>query len=270
MWDTFIHRWLKLPYTLNVYSDRGSKKPQATVLLIHGIGNTGAAWDEVEKLLPDTIRVVSIDLLGFGDSPHPAWAMYNVKTQARSLMATFLKLRIRGPIAVVGHSLGALVAVEMAKRYPLIVRSLVLFSPPFYQVDETMRILPNIDKMLRDLYRLAKRHPEQIIKISALALKLGFLNKSFSLTEENAAIYMNALEASIINQTSLDDAVKLKVPMRIVYGKLDPVIVPRNLRYLARHNPSVALSSVLASHEVKGRFVRIAATEITKAATSRN
>jgi pimeloyl-ACP methyl ester carboxylesterase len=197
--------------------------------------------------------LVTIDLLGFGQSQRPAWAVYDAKTQARAVAATFLKLRLTGRVIIVGHSLGALVAVEIAKRYPLLVRSLVLCSPPFYRVDAVKRrLLPGSDKVLANMFRLATRHPEEFIKISGVAMRLGLVNKSFSLTRDDAPSYMNALEATIINQTSLGDAVKLKVPMQLLYGRLDPVVVVKNLRYLVKNNSHAQLTTLLTGHEVKG------------------
>jgi len=211
----------------------------------------------VVDMLPKNYRIITIDLLGFGKSPQPAWATYDARRQARAVVATYLRLRIRGRVIIVGHSLGALVAVEIARRYPLLVKSLVLCSPPFYKVDEKKRrLLPGSDQIRQDMYRLAKKHPEQFIAISKLAVKLGLVNKSFNLTRDNADTYMNALEATIINQTSLQDATKLTLPIHIIYGRLDPIVVVKNLRYLAKTNKNVSLSAVIAAHEVKGPFVK--------------
>lgn len=267
MLEHVAHRWLRVPYTLHVHTNQRVKNPQATVLFLHGIGNSSAAWDEVVGKLPGTINVVSIDLLGFGNSPRPSWAIYDAKTQARSVLATLLKLRITRPIILVGHSLGALVAVEVAKRYPLLVRSLVLFSPPFYRIDnQTRRVIPSADNMRKEVYRLVKERPDQFIRITSLALKLGLLNRSFTLTEKTAPIYFNALEASILNQTSLNDAIKLThLPIEVVYGRFDPVISAQNLKYLKKHNPRVNLIPILTSHEIVGPFVDTAASTIIKA-----
>lgn len=264
MLEQIAHRWLRIPYSLNVHVNRRPKKPIATVLFIHGIGHSGAAWDEVVAKLPDNLHIITIDLLGFGKSPRPTWAVYDAKTQTRSVLATFLKLRIKGPVILAGHSLGALVAVEIAKRYPILVDSLILFSPPFYRADNNShRFIPSADKMRREIYYLVKNHPEQLMRIASLAIKLGLLNKSFSLTEQDAPIYMNAFEASILNQTSLEDAINLpRIPIHIVYGRLDPVIRPRNLRYLAKKNQNVQLRPVLASHEIVGPFVDVAVKAI--------
>lgn len=257
MWDTFAHRWLRLPYTLHVHDDvRRAKKPRATVLFIHGIGNTGASWGDVIRALPDDLRLVSIDLLGFGQSKSPAWAVYNAKTQARSVLATYFRLRISGQVIIVGHSLGALVAVEIAKRYPLLVKSVILCSPPFYREDPVKRrLFPGSDRMLKRLYARMVTHPEELLAISRVLKRLGLVNKSFNLTRDNSSSYIGALEASIINQTAFDDAVRLKIPVHILYGRLDPAVIHRNLKAVVQRNPNAKLTTLLAGHEVVGPFI---------------
>ena len=97
MLNTIIHRWLRVPYTLNIYANRRVKRPKATVLFLHGIGNSGAAWQEVIDRLPSDIRVISIDLLGFGKSSRPNHATYNATTQARAVIATLLRAYLQSP-----------------------------------------------------------------------------------------------------------------------------------------------------------------------------
>jgi pimeloyl-ACP methyl ester carboxylesterase len=265
MWDKIIHSWLRVPYTLYVTVDRKVRKPRATVVFIHGIGLSARAWDEVIANMPADVRVITIDLLGFGQSPKPHWAIYNVRLQARMIIATFLRLRLNGPVILVGHSLGALVSVELAKRYPLLVKSLVLCSPPFYKPDATTkRLLPHADKILKDIYKAIQKYPDQFIKISQLAVKYGLVNKGFNLTKDDAHSYMGALEASIINQTSLYDAVKLKKPMRIIHGALDAVVIGKNLKYLVRHNPLAKMTVVMAGHEVRGLYVPVVINAINE------
>ena len=257
MWDRIFHQFLHVPYRLHVTIDRKVKKPRATVLFIHGIGLSSQAWSDVVDKLPTDIRIITIDLLGFGKSPKPTWAIYNVRMQARTIVATFLRLNIRGPVILVGHSLGALVSVEIAKRYPMLIKSLILCSPPFYRQDlASKRLVPHTDAILKDIYKAIQKHPEQFIKISQLALKYGLINKSFDLSDDNVHSYMSALEASIINQTSLQDAVKLKrIPIQLIHGALDAVVIAKNLKYLARHNPNATFSTVMAGHEVRGLYI---------------
>ena len=132
-----FHQYLGVPYRLNIRELRKVKKPRATLLFIHGIGSSGAEWQEVIKHIPQDVSIVTIDLLGFGESPRPEWARYDASEQAKAVIATLLRNRVATRMVVVGHSLGALVAVEVARKYPLLVKSLVLCSPPFYAADET-------------------------------------------------------------------------------------------------------------------------------------
>lgn len=264
MLDQIVHRWLRIPYTLNVHTNHKVRKPRATVLFIHGIGNSGEAWDKVIRRLPADIRVITIDLLGFGSSPKPRWAVYNVHRQARSVMMTYLRLRLSGRIVVVGHSLGALVAVELAKRYPRIVASLVLCSPPFLNPDPlTRKLIPSTEKVVKDIFRSVRRFPDQFMKISMLAAKYGLINRSFRLTDEDVHAYMGALEASILNQTSLHDAEQLQLPIKILYGTLDPVVVTRNIKQLGKKRDNIELKSVVIGHEVRRQYI----TAVVKAIT---
>lgn len=257
MFDAFIHKWLHVPYALHVRTHHYATKPRATLVFIHGLGTTGAAWNSVIKELPKDVTVISIDLLGFGESPHPAWATYSAKTQARSVIATLLTLRLTSSVILVGHSMGSLVAVEIAKRYPLLVRSLILCSPPFYKMEtEAKSLFPNGDKILLDLFKYSKDHPESFVKIAELALRYGLVNTEFAVTSETVGTYMAALEASIINQTSLNDAKRLTVPMKLIMGQLDPVVIKRNLKELVQGNKNRELTTVIAAgHEVRGRLV---------------
>ncbi len=254
MFDTFLHSWLHVPYTLKVRYIQRPRKPRATLLFMHGLGNTADAWSSVIDNLSGDVRIVTIDMLGFGQSPSPRWAMYDATTQARSVRATLLKLRIMGPVIVVGHSLGALVGIEMATRYPRLVDRMILCSPPLY-IDKKGR-LPHSDSLLRQLYASAEQHPDRFLRLAAFAMRYNLVNKSFNVSHENIATYMSTLRSMIINQTSLEDAYKLDIPTIMLRGTLDPFVVGKNLNALQKKNPHVTVKSVIAGHEVRGNFVR--------------
>lgn len=252
----FVHRYLKVPYTLHVKEFQSPKRPRATFVFIHGIGNTLHSWDEVVALMPKDVRLIGVDLLGFGKSPKPDWAVYDAKTQARSVGITLLGLRMAHQPILVGHSLGALVAVEVAKRYSLVPRRLVLCSPPFYKPQSGQGRLASGDDMLRELYRIARKHPDQLEALSPTAVKLGLANKSLNITKDNVNSYLGALEASIINQTSLQDVAKLKMPIDIVYGALDPVVIKKHITTLAKEHDTITATRLMAGHEVVGGYVK--------------
>lgn len=257
MYDHIVHRWLRIPYTLHTRIAQNPQRPRATLLMIHGIGNNGHAWDDVIAKLPDDLRIVTIDLLGFGESPRPNWVSYDAHEQARSILHTYFSLRIPGQVIVVGHSLGSLIGVEIARRYPLLVRSLVLVSPPFYRPEnpDTHELLPTPDTMLRNIYRKAAQKPEKFVQVAAVAMKYKLINNVFSVTDENISSYMATLNTAIVNQTSFDDVQKLTLPITLLHGRLDPVVVSANLTYLARTMPNVTLTHVVAGHEVVGPMI---------------
>ena len=260
----FIHRRLKIPYTLYVRENRRGKKSRLTILFLHGIGDTGKIWQPIIEQLPEEYRVVTIDLLGFGHSPQPTWGELNVGTQARSVATTILKLRNIGPVLVVGHSMGGLIAVEIARRHPRIVKGLILCSPPLYKPPGGKLHLLSRDEQLRRMYRRVKKHPEQFLKLVTLAIKYHLINANHEITPENIDSYISALESSIISQSSLDDAQQLKQPVRVLHGVFDPVVVRANLRAIARNNPKIAMKHIFASHEIKGSYVQAVVTAVSE------
>lgn len=259
----FIHKYLGVPYTLNVHEFHSPKRPRETIVFLHGIGNTLHSWDEVVKGLPKDVRVIGIDLLGFGKSPRPEWAKYDAKTQARSVGITLLSMRLARQPIIVGHSLGALVAVHVARRYSLLSKRLILCSPPFYGPELLPGKIKSPDDMLRKIYQIAKKQPEQLVKFAPLAVKLGLANKSLNITDDTIGSYIGALEASIINQTALDDIQRLRMPIDIFYGTFDPVVIKKHITALGKERQSISVIRVPYGHEVVGGYAKRLATHIS-------
>lgn len=266
MHDRLLHRWLRVPYRLHVDTVQDPPNPRATLLMIHGIGNNGHAWDDVIHQLPHDIRVITVDLLGFGRSPRPAHIQYSAREQARSILHSYFMLGIPDQLIVVGHSLGALVAVEIATRYPLLVRSLVLVSPPFYRPEDpaTKTLLRKPDAILRNLYTTIQKYPDDFVRVASIAMKYKLVNNVFSVTTDTVDSYMATLQTAIVNQTAMDDIERLTLPIILVQGRLDPVVVAANLSYLARTKPNITLRRVMGSHEITGQMVPAVAHAVVR------
>lgn len=102
--------------------------PLPPVLLIHGFGANLNQWRHNLPALSRVAPVYAIDLLGFGDSEKAA-TLYGAELWAAQV-ADFIQLVIGQPVALVGHSLGALVALTAAHNHPDWVEQLALITLP--------------------------------------------------------------------------------------------------------------------------------------------
>ncbi len=101
----------------------------APVVFLHGLGGTHRYWTCVRPYWQvPARRTVLVDLLGFGDSPQP-WMRYTVERHIEALHACLAGER---QLTLVGHSLGAALALAYGARYPGAVERLVLLSLPVY------------------------------------------------------------------------------------------------------------------------------------------
>jgi len=105
------------------YLERGQGEP---LLLIHGLGSSGADWALQARSLEQQFRLIVPDLPGSGHSdPLPAPA--RIEDMAAALWD--LCDHLRGPLLnVVGFSLGGAVGLEMALQRPESVRRLALIN----------------------------------------------------------------------------------------------------------------------------------------------
>lgn len=100
------------------------------VVLLHGFGTCAFLWRAVAPQLASAGRtVVSIDLLGFGESDRPADVSYSLSAQADYVDRALTALRL-GEVCVAGQDTGALVALLLAAQEPDRVRKLALLEPP--------------------------------------------------------------------------------------------------------------------------------------------
>lgn len=101
--------------------------PGGPVLFLHGIGSRGFGWEEVADALPDP-EILAWDAPGYGESrplESPDAAPADFAERAVALLAAAGMARA----TIVGHSLGALIAGAIARRFPDRVASLFLADP---------------------------------------------------------------------------------------------------------------------------------------------
>lgn len=88
-----------------------------TVLLLHGVGEEASdIWQGIVPLLEKHYRVIYFDLPGFGRSDKGEKDYTPEKYAA--LVKWIADRHVRGPVSVIGHSLGGAVALFYAGAYP--------------------------------------------------------------------------------------------------------------------------------------------------------
>jgi len=112
------------------YMDVAPAKPNGrTVVLLHGKNFSGAYWEPtVRALSAEGYRVVAPDQIGFGKSSKPASYQFTFQTLAANTRALLDSLGV-GKFALVGHSMGGMLAARMALMYPERVERLALVNP---------------------------------------------------------------------------------------------------------------------------------------------
>ncbi|MER5933659.1 alpha/beta hydrolase [Streptomyces sp. NPDC002054] len=114
--------------TLTVRSRPPVREGLPPALYVHGLGGSSLNWSALMEQLEDTVDGEAVDLPGFGDSPPPTDRNYSVTGLAR-VVIRYLDASGRGPVHLIGNSLGGAVTTRIAAVRPDLVRSLTLVSP---------------------------------------------------------------------------------------------------------------------------------------------
>lgn len=229
---------------LAVALDRGEGP---IVVMLHGIENDGSFWNAVGAVLSHQHRAVSLDLLGFGQSPRPLDIPYSVDNQVASIRETLDALLGDGTtITLVGHSLGALVAAGYARRYPEQVDRLVLFAPPINnpEVQAGSARLDQARALFVDNFGALRERGSRLTRRRAVRGALG---------HERLARYepsLRSLKNVIERQTLASDLEATSIPVTVVHGTRDPFVVPEYIEALAQVRSGIDVRTVDAAHDI--------------------
>lgn len=213
------------------YMDVKPGKPNGkTVVLLHGKNFNGAYWRETAKVLSDKgYRVVIPDQVGFGKSSKPPYFQYTFQQLAQHTKGLLDSLGI-AKAAVLGHSMGGMLATRFALMYPETTWKLILENPigledwklkvPYQSVNDWYRreLGQSYDKIKN--YQLKSYYDNQWKPaydewVNVLA---GWtLNKDYSLIAWNAALTYDM----IFTQPVVYELEKLKVPTLLIIGTRD-------------------------------------------------
>lgn len=204
------------------------------VVLLHGIGSRAESWLPVADALGQCFRVIALDLRGHGHSAKPEVG-YLLPNYAADLDAALDVLGLERPL-VMGHSLGALVALTWAASTPDRARRVVAEDPPLRTTKEIVPAfegwqrlnaapVPDVaawfasehpgwtpEECLRRAEAICGVHPAVFAELRAEAeqnLAAGRVERLDSLAGIAAPVLVLRGDPALGSMTGADDAVRL-------------------------------------------------------------
>jgi pimeloyl-ACP methyl ester carboxylesterase len=74
-------------------------------------------------------QLFAVDLLGFGRSPKPVDSLYTLREHVEMIEKSVIEKYKLKQFHIVAHSLGSVLALALAVKYPGAIKSLTLLSP---------------------------------------------------------------------------------------------------------------------------------------------
>lgn len=251
------------------------------LVLIHGLAGAGSSWRRVAERLSDRYRVLVPDLLGFGRSPWPDIA-YSLDDH---LAAIERLIEARGlaeaRLGIGGHSMGAVLAAELAARRPARTAALVLVSLPYFRSAEEVR------QKAADMGTLARLTVTGHWAAGAVCAAMCALRPVLSFVaphvaphlpaqvardalRHNFASYSRSLRNLIVDHR-LDAtlAALADEPVRLIHGGRDRSAPLDNIRALVERSPAWRLEVVpTAGHDLPIAEPGLVARSIANAASA--
>lgn len=262
----YLYKWLHVPPRLHKSIDLGADDD--AVVLLHGIGRTGSVWSHVvEGLQRLPVRIVAFDLLGFGGSPKPQWSDYSTKDHTASVIAAIEKLGSKKPVILVGHSMGCLIAVKVARERPDLVDHLVLYEMPLYDGLPDKRIYRLRLAIYAKLYKQVLAFepafiPSQMKRTEKIARKIV----GFEVTPETWQPFIKSLRNTVLNQEAASDIKRLSMPVDVIYGTRDMLVIKGKPKQIYGEDlPHLTTLKVRARHSISAKASTLIVSRIQSA-----
>src|SRR5258708_5366101 len=221
------------------------------VIFLHGWASSSKMWAHLLPQLAADYRCWSLDLPGFGDSDKPATSWYTIPNYTLMVLE-FARLHGLGPLRLVGHSMGGLIALDLGARHPEQVERLVAINP-------VVTGRPRLRPLARPGY--SRRFLQWALRVSPpvmqplLAHPLGYrvtgLHPIRRRTEEFFKSTADSLLSSgraIIGYDLTPWLHRILAPTLIIVGDRDTNVSSREGRFAAGQIASAKLQVMRAGH----------------------
>jgi len=211
------------------YESFGRGRP---IIFLHGWLGSWRYWMQTMESLAIEHRVYALDLWGFGDSDKSE-NRFDIENYVSQLAGFITELGINSPI-LVGHALGAGVAIAYAHRYPENINKIVAVSLPLSAKHINARLTKiNQPSLLGKVFRW-NPIPSHEIETEAQRTAEYVIPRSLeSFNNSNIAEKINTLSCNVL----------------LVYGEKDEVVNPNTVQSLNNSNPRIkSITLPVAKH----------------------
>ncbi len=246
-----IIKEVSLPYAISdgvriYWQEQGEGDP---LLLIIGLGWASDMWHRTTPELSRRYRTILFDNRGIGRSDFPP-GPYSISAMADDAAAVLEAASLESA-HVFGHSMGGMIAQELALRHPRRVRSLILGStncggrhivraaPEVFSV-----LLERVTNPVDAFWALAPYIYDSSTPRENIQEDLEVKIRAFPTRES----YLAQLQA-IMSWESFGRLNSIRVPTLVIHGETDQLIPAKNADILAREIPGAKLVRLArASH----------------------
>jgi pimeloyl-ACP methyl ester carboxylesterase len=228
--DDFREGVVELPGVSLHYVERGAGRP---VVLLHGFTDSWHSFRLVLPALSDHARCLAYDHRGHGRSSRPGTG-YSADAFATDAVG-FVEALGLGRVALVGHSMGGLVARKVALARPDLVERLVLVAAPLWIDNTAVRL------MEADLARFGPAVPRAFAEEfqAACVCDRGAVPKWFfdACVDASAGVPPRVWREALAGMLADDHAGRLgeiRCPALVLGGKQDAFFGPHEQAELAR------------------------------------
>jgi pimeloyl-ACP methyl ester carboxylesterase len=144
--DAFVHI-----NELRLYYRQWGNPALAPVVLLHGGSAHVHWWDFFATAIADQYHVLALDLRGHGNSGHADPPAYRLEHYVEDLHA-FIEVISRHTVALIGHSLGGMIATAYSAAAPHRVQSLVIVDSALKMSSDGVRYMKRLRRLSQPVY----------------------------------------------------------------------------------------------------------------------
>ncbi len=185
------------------------KRMKPDVVLIHGTGAHAGLWSpQIQLLVQKGYRCFGVDLRGHGDTHEPGEPT-DLEVHMADLLESFDHYGVKFPAIFIGHSLGAILSVKLAERYPEMFQKILAVSMP-----------GKVPALVLGIVSFILNQPYKPLRGSLIHRCLTLRQQIFFETSQHS---LQQIIAELKEINLLDVPLKVSCPIHFATGRLDIV-----------------------------------------------